>query len=499
MSTAISTRNVALALAAGAVMAVTFVVVAGGGQPASASAGPTGRQFHVSPAGAAGGDGSAEHPLSLTEALSAQSPVLPGDTLWLHGGTYHGPFVSELRGTEGAPILVRQAPGERATIDSGATSISGHALYVRGGWTTYWGFEVMSSNRARVLAEGGSQPAGLKRGTGIDVHGPHTRFINLIVHDLANGIGLWSDAVEAEAYGNLVYYNGWSAVDRSHGHGIYTQNEQGVRRVSDNIIFSQFSHGIHAYGSDAATLDRIELTGNIVFNNGALDRQYYDRNILLGGERQAVAPVLDSNYTYYTPLVRHGGENNVGYNGGCADLIARNNYFAGQVRGGIPLRLADRCAGEITGNVFYGAVEPALATMYPDNQYLAEAPTGVKVFVRPNKYDRARAHVVVYNWDRLPEVTVDLSALPFEPSAQVELKDVQDYFGAPVVSQPFHDGRVAVPMRAAHAAPPVGNLEAPRPTQPEFAAFVVIGTPRRDRVREWADQGRRWWEGVWER
>jgi hypothetical protein len=502
MSTFLNRRRVMAACAVCAVTGVTALSVAGAGSPAPASPNRA-RQFHASPTGSADADGTAEHPLSLSHALSADSPVLPGDTLWLHGGTYHGPFVSELRGTESAPILVRQAAGERATIDSGATSISEHALYVKGAWTTYWGFEVMSSNPTRVLTEGGSQPAALKRGTGIDVHAPHSRFINLIVHDLANGIGLWSDAPEAEAYGNLIYYNGWSAGDRSHGHGIYTQNEQGERRVSDNIIFSQFSHGIHAYGSDAARLDHIQLTGNIVFNNGALDRRYYDRNILLGGNRTAVAPLLDSNYTYYTPFVRHGGENNVGYNSGCTDLVARDNYFAGQELGGTPIRLAQHCAGQITGNLFYGAVEPTLTSLYPDNQFLSERPTGLKVFVRPNKYDPARAHVVVFNWDRVPEVSLDLSMLPFDPSANVELRDVQDYFGAAVVTAPFGNGRLTVPMRRGHAAPPVGDIEPPRATQPEFAAFVVIGKPRRDRISEWVsstiDHGRQMWEGLWGR
>ena len=46
-------------------------------------------------------------------------------------------------------------------------------------------------------------------------------------------------------------------------------------------------------------------------------------NILLGGARRAANPVVESNYTYYTPRVRHGGENNLGYNAGCSNLIAR--------------------------------------------------------------------------------------------------------------------------------------------------------------------------------
>ena len=279
-------------------------------------------------------------------------------------------------------------PGERATIDAGVASIVAPGLYVKGAWTTYRDFEVMSSDGARVIVEGGSQPTSLRRGMGVDVHAPHTRLVNLIVHDLADGIGLWSDAEDAEAYGNIVYHNGWSASDRSHGHGIYTQNQKGTRRVTDNIVFNQFSHGVHAYGSDAAWLDHIELIGNVVFNNGALDAKYYDRNILLGGQRVAADPVVVSNYTYYTPRVRHGGENNLGYAAGCTNLVAKDNYFAGQLQGGAPLVLSPRCAGTITGNVFYGPMDASIGQRYPENTYVSERPTGTKTFVRRHQYRR---------------------------------------------------------------------------------------------------------------
>ncbi len=36
-------------------------------------------------------------------------------------------------------------------------------------------------------------------------------------------------AIESEIYGCLVYYNGCN----NHQHGIYTQNEQGIKRVVD--------------------------------------------------------------------------------------------------------------------------------------------------------------------------------------------------------------------------------------------------------------------------
>ena len=482
--------------------AILVVGITSAMSPAASAAAEGGRQFHASPSGTAAGDGSQAQPLSLSHALSGLGPVLPGDTLWLHGGVYTGAFMSELRGTAAAPITVRQAPGERAIIDSGATSITVPALYIGGAWTTYRGFEVMSSDPLRVLPEGGSQPAALRRGMGVDVHAPNTRLIDLVVHDLANGIGLWSDAPDSEAYGNLIYYNGWSGADRAHGHGIYTQNQNGVRRIADNIVFSQFSHGIHAYGSDAAALDYIELAGNVVFNNGALDSRYFDRNILLGGHRKAAAPVLEDNYTYYTPGLRHGGENNIGYNAGCTGLVARGNYFAGHQRGGVPLRLSDRCSGLLVGNTFYGALEPKIALLHPDNVFTNMRPTGTRVFVRPHKYDATRAHVIVYNWDRLPEVALDLAALPFEPSKLVELRDAQNYFGAPVVAAPFGSGQITVPMRGGTVMTPVGGVPAPPHTAPEFIVLVAKGTPRRHPFNEFAAltiaNARRLWERVWD-
>ena len=71
----------------------------------------------------------------------------PGDTIWLRGGTYRGAFVSTLTGHPRAPVVLRQAPGARATIDGG--------LEVRGADATYWGFEVMNSDTLRINCDNG--------------------------------------------------------------------------------------------------------------------------------------------------------------------------------------------------------------------------------------------------------------------------------------------------------------------------------------------------------
>jgi hypothetical protein len=78
----------------------------------------TGPAYFVDPArDTANGDGSAKKPWKTIEA--AIKHLRPGDTLYLHGGTYFESVTVALAGTEKAPITIRSAPGELAIIDAG--------------------------------------------------------------------------------------------------------------------------------------------------------------------------------------------------------------------------------------------------------------------------------------------------------------------------------------------------------------------------------------------
>src|SRR5512140_467027 len=79
--------------------------------------------FYASPTGSTStgpGTGTITNPWSLQTALSQPAAVQPGDTIWLRGGKYTGNFTSYLTGMARAPIVVRQYPGERATLDGNA-------------------------------------------------------------------------------------------------------------------------------------------------------------------------------------------------------------------------------------------------------------------------------------------------------------------------------------------------------------------------------------------
>ncbi len=418
------------------------------------------RNFYVAPDGQKGADGSIEFPLPLGVALSRESPARPGDTIWMRGGTYHGGFVSALNGRAWAPITVRAQPGEHVVIDSAPLQAAG--ISVMGSWTEFRDFEVTNSDTLRKVTEGGSWPSGLRRAGGIDAHGAHNKFINLVLHDLSDGMGLWAEAEGSTAYGNVIFYNGWEGPDRSHGHGIYTQNKVGVREIEDNIIFNQFSHGIHAYGSSAAYLDNIALRGNIVFGNGSIAESGGERDILVGGGRVARNPVVEDNVTYGQE------QSNIGYVAGC-DLgsIARN-YFSG-----LTALILESCKPQMTGNVFVGATGFP-ASEYPNNRYFPTRPQGHVSFVRPNRYDRSRVHIAIYNWDREMSVPVDLSSA-LTDGAKFEVIDVQDYFGPPVLTGTYEAGTpVEIPMQGHRVTPTVGTVtRAPRHTDVEFGAFVL--------------------------
>jgi hypothetical protein len=423
--------------------------------------------FYVSPAGASTNSGSINSPWDLQTALNHPAAVKPGDTIWLRGGVYAGSFRSNLVGAAGAPIVVKGYPGERAILDGHHASArsSGRLLAVYGAHTWFWGFEVTSSDpNPPVNASGPNNPEGI---TIYDSH--HIKLINLVVHDMpGQGIAFWSENTDSEIEGCIIYHNGMNGWD----HGIYLQNRTGVKRLQDNIIFTQASHGVHAYGSTVAYLDNIQLEGNTVFNSGYLSGAS-GRNILVGGGRIATNPVLKSNYTYFT-----GSDNNsnIGYSSGASGAQISGNYF---IAGNVALRL-NLISGTFTGNFLTGETDPAdMATRWPSNTYLPARPTsGSHVFVRPNPHEAGRAHVTIYNWGRLSSVPVNLSAGGLAHGTPFEIRDVQNYFGAPAMTGTYAGGDVVIPMTGTVTAAPL-RFPNPAHTPSEFGVFVVVplGTP----------------------
>ncbi len=434
-------------------------------------------EFYVSPGASSSGNGSYGNPWKLQTALNHPSAVHAGDTIWLRGGTYTGTYTSLLTGTSSQPIVVRQYPGERATLDGG-NSGGVQILTIQGKYTWFWGFEIMSSDPNRQSSQISPWPSDIGRGPGFGFvqaagMGVGTKLINLVVHD-TRGSGLTPEALDAEVYGCLLYYNGWQAPDRGHGHALYVQNQTGTKKIVDNIMFQQFSHGFHAYGGTTAYLDNLHVQGNTLYNNGNLATTGNARNLLLGGDRRALNPTVLNNYLYYQHALSPETAFDLGYGAGCTNATVTNNYVANNTT------FVNCLPVSMTGNTFYGTIAGFSQGAYPSNSYFSSRPTGTKVFVRPNQYESGRAHITVFNWALAASVGVDLSS--FLPAGTgFEIRNANDFFGAPVASGVYGGGSVTIPLTGLSVAAPIGWL-APPPPGPEFNAFVVLpasggGTP----------------------
>lgn len=432
----------------------------------------SGRSFYVTTSGTSTGDGSASKPWSLTYALSQPSGLMPGDTIWVRGGTYKAGFTAHLKGTSTAPITVRAYPGERAILNYAG----GPVLDVYDcAYVNFWGLEITATYSTRSTDRSEST-YGIRTYQGAPSN--HIKFINMIVHDVqAQGTGWWPAMTDTEIYGSLFYYDGTTQLD----HGVYLSNNTGAKALVNNFIFDNAGHGIHGYveGTGGKSLNNITYDGNTSFNNGSIGytttkSQYglYKRNMLLGGNVVVQNAIITNNYSYYPGST--GIALNLGYTAGSNNSKVMNNYFGGGRvdLGGPQTNLT------MTGN--FGYLPGGLgftSSSYPSNTWTSSKPSGTKIFVRPNKYEANRANITIYNWGKASSVAVpaaNLGGIALQPGQQYELHNVQNYFGD-VVTGTYDGSAIIVPMTNHSVAQPVGLSFKPASTFPEFGAFVLIG------------------------
>jgi hypothetical protein len=96
--------------------------------------------------------------------------------------------------------------------------------------------------------------------------------------------------------------------------------------------------------------------------------------------------------------------------------------------------------------------------------------------VRPNLYEKGRAHVTVVNWGNDQAARVDVSGL-LAPGDRYEVRNVQDLFGAAVASGTVSGSQISVPLRGVKPPVPVGRATSPAPaTGPAFDVFLIVKT-----------------------
>ena len=153
-------------------------------------------------------------------------------------------------------------------------------MEILGAYTWFIDFEIASSStESRLASDDSSFPSDITRSDGPYVHGTGIKFIGLIIHDLTSGINAWAPASDFEAYGNVVFNNGWQGTPHTHGHNVYTQNYRTSqpKYYTDNIFLNCFQNNIQAYGSSSAEIAHYRFSNNICIN----------RPVLIGGRTDA--------------------------------------------------------------------------------------------------------------------------------------------------------------------------------------------------------------------
>ena len=460
------------------------------------------RGLYVAADGTADGDGSWARPWDLPTALSGGGGrIVAGDTIWLRGGVYRGDFTSLLVGTPAQPVVVRQLPGEHATIEG--------RLRVRGAASLFWGFEVL---QADALAT--NRPALVA-----DV--PGTRFVNLIIHDAGeNGISFHTPGGVNEIYGCIIYNNG----NNEHlDHGIYASNADGEQFITDNVLFNNMASGIQVFRTDARSpVVNARVVGNISFNNSYIAASRDEENITAGGNGITSGLVITDNVLYYAPG-GNGHNLRVGLDAEADgsrvndDAVVRGNYVVGGAKvfqienwrtavvedntfvvAELPPTLTRivRMSGATGGyswrrNTFHVNASAIWSFVYTpndttqslddwrartglgaDDQVLVTAPVATRVFVRPNRYERGRAHIAVMNWANEGAVALDVSGI-LRPGDRYEVHNVQDLASAPVVSGVYDGAPIILPMSGVDPPPAIGRPRSVPRTGPFFDVFLL--------------------------
>ena len=247
--------------------------------------------FHVSVTGSPTGDGSAGSPWDLATALRPAPSIRPGDTVWLHGGTYRGVFVSRLEGTAESPVVVRSYPGEWAVLDGAGQADTTLQMYR--GDVVFRDLEITNTDPDRTVS----------RVSAIWPEGTRIHLVHLVIHDTGN-VPMYEEAPDLEVYGCVIYNIGFADAARGHGHNLYVQNDTGEKRIEENIVFNGFSFGIHAYAEAGSHLRGMRFVGNVLWGNGSgapgtLGDDTLKDNILIGGTDEAADRiVVEENYAW---------------------------------------------------------------------------------------------------------------------------------------------------------------------------------------------------------
>ena len=230
-----------------------------------------------------------------------------------------------------------------------------------------------------------------------------------------------------------------------------------ARLVMHNIFLDQMVNSVQAYGSSGAAFVNVNFTENFHFKN----------LVVLGGLAgfRMTDSVYDKNYTW------SNGVNVGNHMIHLKNFTVTNNYIHDATAIVVAPWTWDSLS--MTGNTFIGTTSGFTSTDFPANTYSPANPVTNKVVVLPNAYEANRCNVLVYNWENLANVAVDLSSA-VAVGTPINIMNARDYFNTPVWSGVYAGETISLPMNGLTVAAAVGTDYTPvGPTGRAFNAFIV--------------------------
>jgi len=485
------------------------------------------REIAVSPAGTPEGDGRVTKPLDIRTALSIQSPARAGDTLLLLAGTYEGekrpdassrvPFGIAVSGEKDRPVRIRPAGGASVHLN-GCVSITGSYVELTGleiGDADWLPTAPARRAAATVVVKDARGVklvncnifGGLGGGVRADVTAVDLELYGCLIHD----------------FGYLVQKPMPMAMEdirfavAGGGDGITTANREGTKTLAHNLIYRGGGGNVHLSTFSVG----YDFIGNVSFLSKAYKTNENMDSFPICSNYQRGAPVpmdrlrLIDNVAYQPVDISSWRSNLrlISYRPEVVNVhaVAKGNLLMGSAnalaltrwqrlevtsntvwatRSLVTVNLTDKAtAGELKGwtvdhNTYFdtGQVDAFRHGRSEDTTFAGwrklgfdvngrllpgrnGRPTGTVVRLFPNKHERGRAHVAVFNWDGLERVEVDLSQalMKGQRFAVYNCLDIAGTIGAatPILEAVYGGGEVSLPMRG-------------DPMSPDFDAFLVL-------------------------
>ena len=380
-------------------------------------------------------------------------------------------FISYLRGTKDKPIVVTPFQRDRVIIDGANlphpvdSDIESSAFGALGAYTDFVGLEITNSREGFRVSPIIRNSMRVK---GVIQNAVGLRWINNIIHNTGEGLGVFSACQDCELYGNIIFYNGWSHTGvRGHGEGMYLQNSANERRVAHNIIFRQFDSGMIIYGTSNSEIDSFLIEGNVVFDNGSLNDEPNGKHYR-----------IQRNYLYNSLDYRRSNNIDLGYQSGLDQVEFHHNYSVGYqaIRYNIPVTNLNSSHNTVVGGI--GDVSrPQMEAGINNRIYSGQQkPTTGQIFIETNDYEKGRSHVIVYNWARKNSVTIPLDLIGLSLGQDFEVYDVQNLLSGPVFRSRYTDIHqlIDLPMDLTEVSLAIGDVpRAPVHTDREFGVFLI--------------------------